>query len=44
VCRGDSPLYQGFGGIPPNPKVPQDWGIKGVEKTFINALKLEVAR
>jgi hypothetical protein len=44
-CRGAKPLFWGFGacpelveGYPPDSKVPQDWGIKGVEKTFVNAL------
>jgi hypothetical protein len=43
--EGQSPFDGGFGGlsgayrrISPNSKVPQEWGIKGVEKTFVNAL------
>jgi hypothetical protein len=37
VQRGKAPLL-GVWGYPPVPKFPQDWGIKGVEKTFVNAL------
>jgi len=38
VQRGKAPSARGLGGVPPNLKVPQDWGIKGVEKAFVNAL------
>jgi hypothetical protein len=34
----EKPLARGLGGVPPISKVPQDWGIKGVEKWLINNL------
>jgi hypothetical protein len=37
VQRGKAPLERVWG-YPPASKVPQDWGIKGVENTFVNAL------
>jgi hypothetical protein len=40
VQRGEAPLL-GVLGYPPTPKVPQDWGIKGVEKEFIKDFYLK---
>jgi len=40
VQRGEAPLL-GVLGYPPTPRVPQDWGIKGVEKEFIKDFYLK---
>ncbi len=37
-AEGRSPFAGGMGVSPTSFKVPQDWGIQGVEKTLLNAL------